>query len=216
MKKKVLMSLLLLAIIGTSAVWAQTRVTEGNFTFQDHLGGGVQLSAVNNQIRGEVVVPSVAPNGRSVDQIAVGGYQNNTGITSVILPNSVRIINNNAFRGCTGLTSIVIPEGVTNINDYSFQGCTGLTSVTIPASMVNINAQSFQDCTNLTSVTFMGSNTRLFSTVGRTPFDGDLRAKYLAGGAGTYTRSRNGTVWTKQASTTVPCPHCNGTGVIRL
>jgi len=27
---------------------------------------------------------------------------------------------------------------------------------------------------------------------------GDLRAKYLAGGAGTYTRPDNGTTWTKK------------------
>jgi len=34
----------------------------------------------------------------------------------------------------------------------------------------------------------------------RSPFDGDLREKYLAGGPGTYTKFANGSVWKKTSS----------------
>jgi len=45
-------------------------------------------------------------------------------------------------------------------------------------------------------VTFApGSN---ITSVSKNSFPGDLQAKYLAGGAGTYTRPANGSTWTKQ------------------
>jgi hypothetical protein len=43
-----------------------------------------------------------------------------------------------AFLGCTGLTSIVIPDSVTSIGDRAFSGCTNLTSITIPDSVTSI------------------------------------------------------------------------------
>jgi hypothetical protein len=36
-------------------------------------------------------------------------------------------IGNGAFRGCTGLTSVVIPNSVTSINATAFKGCGNLT-----------------------------------------------------------------------------------------
>jgi hypothetical protein len=53
-------------------------------------------------------------------------------------------------------------------------------------------------CSNLTSVTFQASNISFGDW--RSPFDGDLREKFQAGGTGTYTRQRGGrdSEWTKQ------------------
>jgi hypothetical protein len=83
-----------------------------------------------------------------------------------------------------------------------------ITSVTIPASMTVIAGSTFRECPTLTSVTFMGSNISFSSSpkgnsMDSFPAAGDLQAKYQAGGAGTYTRSAGGTVWTKTASVPV-------------
>ena len=76
-----------------------------------------------------------------------------SGLTSIIIPESVTSIGSSAFSQCTSLTSVTIPNGVTSIGDYTFQGCSGLTSVTIPNGVTNIGASAFSQCTGLTSIT---------------------------------------------------------------
>ena len=61
-------------------------------------------------------------------------YGCNSGLTSVIIPNSVTSIGAQAFEGCSSLTSITIPSSVTSIGNWAFQGCSGLTSVTCYAT----------------------------------------------------------------------------------
>jgi hypothetical protein len=86
-----------------------------------------------------------------------------------------------------------------SIGDYAFWGCIGLTSLTIPNSVTSIGKSAFSGCDSLTSVTFEGAissggfDANAFSNLG------DLRAKYLAGGIGTYTRpDGESETWTKQ------------------
>jgi len=177
MKKRVLMSLVLLVIIGTSAVFAQQPTLDKLRIFAVNNGASYQADAANKNISGAVVIPDTY-NGKPVTN--AGDFMNCTGITSVTIPNSITAIVINAFRGCTGITSITIPASVTEFRGYAFR-----------------------DCTNLTSITFQGTSINLRNT---DDFPGDLRAKYQAGGAGTYTRSAGGTVWTKQGEAL--CPYC--------
>lgn len=79
-------------------------------------------------------------------------YYECTGISSVIIPNSVTSINFCAFAGCTGLTSIIIPNSVTKIESYAFSGCSALSSITIPNNLYNIESNLFENCTSLTAI----------------------------------------------------------------
>jgi len=116
---------------------------------------------------------------------------------AIIIPDSVTSIGNSVFFNCTGLTSITISDRAASIGDNAFLQCTGLTSITIPNSVTSIGERAFYGCTKLTSVTFEGAITSdNFNST--TPFPGDLRNKYFAGGAGIYTRASGGEVWTKQ------------------
>ena len=49
----------------------------------------------------------------------------------VTIPNTVKSIGQNAFRGCKGITSVTIPNSVTNIGNYAFEDCSGLKEVHI-------------------------------------------------------------------------------------
>ena len=83
-------------------------------------------------------------------------FKNCTGLTSVILPDSIEKIGFYSFSGCTGLTSIIIPDSVVKICSSAFDGCTGLTSVVLPASFVEFDSffgiRTFCGCTGLTSI----------------------------------------------------------------
>ncbi|MCL2215121.1 MAG: leucine-rich repeat domain-containing protein [Treponema sp.] len=144
-------------------------------------------------IGGNVTIPA------GVTEIGSSAFENCTGLTSVTIPNSVTSIGGSAFAGCSGLTSVTIGNSVTSIGNNAFYNCSGLTSITIPSSVTSINYQAFSGCSNLTSVTFQGTITSSnFSSNYSFPGAyGDLRAKYLSGGIGTYTRSSGSNTWTK-------------------
>ncbi len=70
----------------------------------------------------------------------------------VTIPESVKTIGNEAFRGCTNVTRVVIPDGVTSIGNHAFNGCRALASVTIPASATDIGTYAFCQCNVLEGV----------------------------------------------------------------
>ena len=86
-------------------------------------------------------------------------FEKCTGLTSIVIPNSVTSIGYWAFNGCSALTSINIPDSVTSIGCWAFDGCTGLTSVVIPNSVTSLSG--FAGCTGLTSVVIPNSVTFL-------------------------------------------------------
>jgi hypothetical protein len=86
----------------------------------------------------------------------------------------------------------------TSIGNGAFSNCTSLAGITIPAGVTSIGRGAFTGCPNLTSVTFSG--TIASGSFDNEAFPGDLAAKYLIGGAGTYTRVGGSNTWTKKVN----------------
>lgn len=63
----------------------------------------------------------------------------------------------NAFEGMESLTSVVIPDNVTTIGQDAFNNCSQLESVSL-TSVDQIGANAFSGCNNLTSITIAGSS----------------------------------------------------------
>jgi len=80
-----------------------------------------------------------------------------SGITSVIIPNSVTTIGVGAFFKCYDLTSVTIPNSVTSIGESAFNECLGLTNITIPDSVTNIGEYAFENCIGLQQANFQGN-----------------------------------------------------------
>ncbi len=75
-----------------------------------------------------------------------------TGITSMLIPNSVDTIGGFAFYGCTALTSVELGNGVKFIDMYTFNDCSNLQTVKIGTGMIKMD-YVFADCPLLTDVT---------------------------------------------------------------
>ena len=71
-------------------------------------------------------------------------------ITSVVIPECIKIISKEAFKYCKQLSRVTMFSGVTTIAEGAFYGCTALRTVVIPASITSIEKDAFAGCENIT------------------------------------------------------------------
>ena len=108
-----------------------------------------------------------------VETIGNSVFSGCTGLTDIIIPDSVISAGTSVFSGCTGLTAaiftdtvrnwapvflntaeltVILEDGVTGIGDSAFSDCTGLISVTMPDGVTGIGESAFSGCTGLADV----------------------------------------------------------------
>ena len=73
-------------------------------------------------------------------------------LTSLVIPDSVTYIGDNAFSSCRSLTDIVIPDSVTSIGNNAFWNCCSLTDIVIPNSVISIGDKAFEYCSSLSNI----------------------------------------------------------------
>jgi hypothetical protein len=135
-------------------------VTQGQFTFTTN-NGAITITRYTGS-DAMVIIPPLT-NGYPVTRIGDSAFMNCSGVTNVIIPDSVTNIDVQAFTGC-GLTSVTIPNSVTTIAQSAFLSCLGLASLTIGYSVVSIGDDAFYGCSSLTNIFVPKSVTNLNST----------------------------------------------------
>jgi len=94
-------------------------------------------------------------------EIADFAFYKNIKITSVELPDSVKVIGNYAFYECHALQEVKLSSSLEVIGAYAFAASSNtykllISEITIPASVREIGAHAFEYCQNLTKVNFEG------------------------------------------------------------
>ena len=93
-----------------------------------------------------------------------------TGLKGVIMPGRVRSVGSAAFSG-TGITGLVLPDSVTDIKRFAVTSCEDLESVIIPAGISSIGAKAFAYNYALTDIYYKGTGAewyRLMAQYGQT------------------------------------------------
>lgn len=77
-------------------------------------------------------------------------------LTTLNIPNGIEKINGSVFYGFRNVTSITIPETVKIIGYGAFAGC-NIQKITIPSSVESIESSAFASCTNLKEIEILGN-----------------------------------------------------------
>ncbi len=100
--------------------------------------------------------------------IAIGedAFSSCSFLSSIAIPSSVTTIGDGAFSFCSSLSSITLPNSVTTIGDGAFSFCSSLSSITLPESVTTIGDNAFNSCSSLSSIAIPSSVT----TIGKSVF----------------------------------------------
>ena len=123
------------------------------------VGGSGHLSELVNgeNASGDVVIPmfhliskTARPN--RVFKISRRAFAENATMTSVVVPDSVCLMEEYAFGACSSLTNVVLGSGLSKLPLGAFDGCRRLEKVTFGTNLTSIGEAAFYGCTNLTEI----------------------------------------------------------------
>ena len=89
------------------------------FQNEDVFGGAKIVSNTYSSTKGYGTIEFAS----EVTAIEYEAFKNQSTLTYIVLPNSVKSIGNDAFYGCDVLTSVTIPNSVTSIGEWAFENC---------------------------------------------------------------------------------------------
>ncbi len=102
----------------------------------------------------QVTHGDVTYNVTAIGQVAFAGCNE---LTQVNFPNGLLSVGSWAFDG-SGLTEVILPNSVTTLKMSCFQSCSALTLVILPSSITTIEGFAFAECNTLRDVTCLVPN----------------------------------------------------------
>ena len=108
----------------------------------------------------------------TVTKIGSGAFENcYTTSKTITIPSNIKVISDDAFKGCSGITSISIYRDLEYIGDRAFYGCSSLTTFSIknestgnPTKLWHIGISAFEGCSKLSSSIYLSSKTEYISS----------------------------------------------------
>ena len=161
------------------------------YTFQvisnGNLAGNARITGTNagTSLTGEISIPSAVNNMSqsgswiTVVEVASNAFMNISGLTAVIIPESVIVIAIAAFSGTPNLKSVIFNStNLLTIGESAFS-MSGLTKLIVPSSVTSIGEYAFKGTQDLTTITILSPNVIINGTTTTGAFyESGLRAVY--------------------------------------
>ena len=128
------------------------------------VGNSVQSSSIEPQCAGSVVIPN------GVIEVSDNAFAGRNSITSVTIPNSVETIGFNAFNSMSSLIELNMGNGVRTIGGNAFGGLSSLRSLIIPEGVRFIGAFAFEEDYRIETLVIPST----VESIGSGAFDGTL------------------------------------------
>ena len=159
MKQFIHLLVLLLAIMLPAKAVASSTVVDGiyynfntySWTATVTFKGG-SYDQYPDYYTGDLVIPdSVVYGGNTyaVAAISTRAFSASTGLTSIVMPNTITTIGEYAFIACTGLKSVTLSNSLKTIQRGAFYNCNQMTDINLPASLTTIDESAFFFCDSL-------------------------------------------------------------------
>lgn len=84
--------------------------------------------------------------GKPVTEISENAFNTTKNLTSVTIPEGVKVIGDSAFAYCSLLGEITIPDSITEIRSGAFYECTGMKSLTVGTGLESVDEMAFVSC----------------------------------------------------------------------
>ena len=77
------------------------------------------------------------------------GNNSYSGLTEVVIPDSVTQLCESAFEGCYDLESVTMSDSITKIERRTFYQCSKLNDIEVGRAVEEIESNAFSDCRSL-------------------------------------------------------------------
>lgn len=127
--------------------WGYKKLDDGTLVISSYKGAD-EIVEVPSMI-GKSTVTAIGNDAFSASSWARSNNQENRSrIKTVILPEGIQEIGEDAFRECVSLETIIIPSTLKRIKERAFWSCKRLKEIEIPGN-VNVSGRVFFDCPSL-------------------------------------------------------------------
>ncbi|MBQ6263409.1 MAG: leucine-rich repeat domain-containing protein [Clostridia bacterium] len=126
--------------------------SDGDFKFKRTEDGQTWLDSYSGK-SASVVIPSEDPaDGSPVTGIDVWAFRDNEIVRKIVVPDSVKTIEKNAFMYCSALEEIELPDSLETLGDQAFYRCSALKKVSVPEGLETLGYATFMFCEALEEV----------------------------------------------------------------
>ncbi len=127
--------------------------SEGDFKFRRTADGETWLDSYSGKAS-TVVIPAEDPaDGSPVTGIDVWAFRDSETVKKIVVPDSVKTIEKNAFMYCAALEEIELPDGLETLGDQAFYRCSALKKVSVPEGVEKLGYATFMFCESLEEIT---------------------------------------------------------------